>query len=144
MKCKDVNREIINLVEGSLDPDKAQSLQEHINTCSSCEHYSQFVLEVFREIDLSKKEEVSSSFNSELFERLNIEKSRVARRTLWLAPLTAAAMIMIGIFTGLNLGRISAGNNIYADLPDEYYYSNEIHLETIEGFFINQVSDEKE
>lgn len=144
MKCKDVNIEIINLVEGSLDPDKAHSLKEHINTCSTCEPYSQFISEVFREIDLSKNEEVSSSFNSQLFEKLNMEKSRVARRYLWLAPLTAVAMIMIGIFTGLNLGRISTGDNNYADLPDEYYYSNEIHLETIEGFFINQVSDEKE
>lgn len=144
MKCKDVNKEIINLVEGNLDPDKAHSLHEHINTCSSCKPYSQFISEVFREIDLSKKEKVSSSFDNQLFEKLSLERLRVARRTLWLGPITAAAMIMIGIFTGLNLGRITAGNNNYADLPDEYYYSNEIHLETIEGFFINQVSDEKE
>ena len=144
MKCEDVNNEILSLIEGDLDQDKARSLREHIASCKTCEPYSVFVSAVMDEIDLSRNAEVSSSFNNRFFDRLQVEKSRTAGRRMWLASLTAAAMIMIGIFTGLNLGRISAGNNNYADLPDEYYYANEIHLETIEGFFINQVSNEKD
>lgn len=145
MRCEDVHKEILAKLEGELSSDRSKEMQEHIGSCEDCNKYQDFVSGVMDEIETEKSSIASADFDIRLkaeLDRMPVFSTIVIRRVL--TPITVAAMVLFGIFAGIKLGDFSFGNrnNTYADLPSEYLYTNEIHLETIESFFLNSVEGE--
>lgn len=139
MRCKEVHSEILDLIEGELSSDKSREIKEHIGSCEDCSKFQSFVSGVMDEIETEKTSKASEDFDSRLMaelERKPVSSGIFIRRVL--TPIAVAAMIFFGIFTGIRLGEFSSGSNneTYAELPSEYLYTNDIHLETIESFFL--------
>ena len=147
MNCKDVHKEIFDLTDGVLSSERSDEILEHLSKCDECSRFKGFIEGVNWEIECAKSETTSDHFDERLMQELdkkNRDPFSVFRRVL--TPLATAAMVLFGIFTGIKLGEYSSGSNAdnYAELPSEYYYTNEIHLETIESFFLqNELNDEK-
>lgn len=138
MKCEDVNINMFDLLEGSLNRDAEKELREHIDLCEACKSQLSFIEGALGQIEVGKKINVSTGFGDEILAKLKHERKPITLTRKILAPVAAAAVVVFGIFTGIFISDLSSGNSsdMYADLPDEYYYTNEIHLETIEGFFL--------
>jgi anti-sigma factor RsiW len=138
MNCEDVNNNILALAEGSLDSDTGSRLRAHIDRCEQCRSQFSFMEGVISYIESEKKIKVSKGFSDNIINRIEDNKRQVFSYRSILMPLAAASVIVFGIFTGIFISELTSGNNsdVYADIPDEYYYTNEIHLETIEGFFL--------
>lgn len=138
MKCEDLNIDMFDLLEGKLDSKTMNEFREHINICDICRARFSFIEEAIKQIDEDKKTEVTAGFADRVLKEDAVKKKvNISTRRI-LAPLAAAAVIVFGIISGMFISSFLGENNadVYADLPDEYYYTNEIHLETIETFFL--------
>jgi len=138
MKCEDININMFDLLEGKLDSDAGKEFSEHIALCEECKAQYSFVEKAIGSIAEEKKVKVSAGFADRVLLEAEKKKRSILSVRRLMVPLVAAAVIVFGIITGVFisefLGRSEA--DVYADLPDEYYYTNEIHLETIETFFL--------
>lgn len=147
MKCKDVHREILEFTDANIKTGRSEDIQKHLQTCTDCKRYAEFVEANLLVIETDKVVQVSSDFDDILLGKLVPLKKTVKLSRIILSTLTAAAMVMFGIFTGLNIGSSFGSDNgyEYAELPSEYYYSNDFQLESIESFFItNDKSNEED
>ena len=148
MRCKDVHKEIFDLIDGVLSSERSDEISGHIESCDECSKYLGFIEGVSDEMEHQKSEQPSDAFDIRLMAELDkpsISTISVFRRVF--TPIATAAIILFGIFTGIRLGEYSSGSraDTNAELPSEYYYANEIHLEPIEGFFLqNEARDEEE
>ncbi len=138
MNCEDVNINMFELAEGSLDRETESQLRAHIDTCELCKAQFSFIEGAFDQLETERNINVSQGFSDKILARVKKSNKSVFNYRSVFIPLVAAAVIVFGIFTGIFISGLSSGNNteVYADLPNEYYYTNEIHLETIEGFFL--------
>ena len=138
MNCEDVNKNILALAEGSLDRETENRLRAHIDICDECRSQFSFIEGVVSYIESEMNIGVSKGFKDNILKRISEPASSVFTLRSVLLPLAAASVIVFGIFTGIFISGLNSSNNseLYSDLPDEYYYTNEIHLETIEGFFL--------
>ena len=138
MNCEEVNINMLDLAEGSLDRGMAYQLREHIDNCKECKDRYSFIEGAIGQIKSEREISVSQEFGDKILARIKISDKPIFYNRSIFIPLAAAAVIVFGIFTGIFISGLSSGGNtgVYADLPDEYYYTNEIHLETIEGFFL--------
>lgn len=139
MKCEDINTNMLDLIEGRLNTEADSSMRKHISECKNCKAQTQFFEGVMAQIDIEKEIKGSEDFTRMLLDKVgNKGKSRTISMSLFTSA-AAAAIIVFGILTGVFLSQVSggSGSDVYSDLPEEFYYSNEIHLETIEGFFLS-------
>lgn len=147
MECKDVHKEILEFKDSNFKSGRSEDTKNHIQTCTECKRYSEFIEANLIYIETEKAVQVSSDFDEILLGKLGTKKKTVKMPRIILSTLTAAAMIMFGIFTGLNIGSSFSSDKgyEYAELPSEYYYSNDLQLESIESFFItNDKSNEED
>lgn len=138
MNCEEVNKNILALAEGSLERETESQLIAHIDICEECSSQFSFMEGVITYIESEKNIGVSKGFADNILKGMAESKRSVFTLRSVLLPLAAAAVIIFGIFTGIFISELTSDSSseVYADLPDEYYYTNEIHLETIEGFFL--------
>ena len=138
MNCEELNIDLMALAEKTLDEATEIRYREHINSCKACKSQLEFLEGVMLHIDSEKKVEVTPNFSDRVVEEAGKSKRSKSFRILLMYPVAAAAVIVLGLFTGIFISNISHGDNsgAYADLSDEFYYANEIHLETIESFFL--------
>lgn len=137
MDCKNIHNNIFRLREGSLAENLREETLEHISKCPECRGYDEYIKGIFNVVKQEKNTDPGESFTSKVMSRLEEPE----RKTIGLWPVVstvaAAAVVVFGIFTGMFLSNLGSGQKeVYADLPDEFYYTNEIHLEAIENFFL--------
>ena len=53
----------------------------------------------------------------------------------------AAAVIIFGVFTGINIAKVASGVYRTGELSDEEYYLNDMYQEPIESFFLIKYED---
>lgn len=138
MKCDDLNINMFDLLEGKLEAESVKEFRDHIELCDTCRARYAFIEGAIGQIESEKEITITPGFADKILQVKVGNKRPVFTIRRVLAPLAAAAVIVFGIITGMFISGLTGGNStdMYADLPDEYYYTNEIHLETIETFFL--------
>ena len=138
MNCEELNIDLMALAEKTLDEATEIRYREHINSCKACKSQLEFFEGVMLHIDSEKKTEVSPDFSDRVIEEVSKNKKSKSLPVLLMYPVAAAAVIIFGLLTGIFISNISHGDNsgAYTELSEEFYYANEIHLETIESFFL--------
>lgn len=110
MKCIEVENNLIFLIEGNPTENKAVDIENHLNSCDNCRAlYHKIKAELFL-IENDKISETNPFFYSRLAERLQQEKYKklsviqLKTRQFYIQAAAYAAVVVIAIFLGINLG----------------------------------------
>ena len=149
MKCSEVHNNLTDFIEGLLDKENEAEVQEHLGHCHNCGILAERVKESFSILEKEKEVDFDHGFISRVESRM--EETRVVQMNpvFRIARIAvAAAIVILGIFSGINIGRITHGTSgaISTDeFSEEFYSLNDIYKEPIETFFIlNIESDEQD
>ena len=112
MKCEEVESRVIDQLEGRLTEAKARDLESHLQRCARCKSIVTRVAELAGEVSLAKSTELSPQFWPRLRQRLEAHDARSGpggrRLAVWrrrLRPALATACLLMGTWTGIQLGR---------------------------------------
>lgn len=146
MRCEEVNKVIYSLAEGVLDDETRAMVNDHISSCTECSGLLSFMEGALSVIESDRRREPDNDFTERTIARLMKERSKFRYAQYILKPLAVAAAIIFGVFTSFYIAGFAteSSQERLADLPDEFYYANEIHLEPIESFFLTSYGNEKE
>jgi len=115
MNCKEVERRAAALAEGLLTEEERAELETHIRHCARCRSVSARVAELVGELTAARTTGLSLQFWPRLRRRLQAhDAARAERFGRWagrrrrLRPVLASACILIGIWTGIELGNAYA------------------------------------
>jgi hypothetical protein len=102
MKCKEVNKKLIFLIENSLTAEEEKSLLQHLISCSSCKTHYDYLLKVDKLVNEEKLQDVSPYFYTKLSGRLEsvIIPERIKLRPVWIKVVQGSivAIIIIAAF----------------------------------------------
>lgn len=141
MNCDNIKYELINLLEGDLNPERKQQIEDHLSGCAECNHY---YIELKATLDIISTEKITER-NNEFTERVvrsYIESNPVKTISLtaiFRTTLRYAAVITLGLFIGILTSLMIVKN----DPPKSVKESNKVILEgfkaePIESFLIAQ------
>lgn len=144
MNCSEVHNDLIFFIEGSLDEKRSTEIKEHLSTCKKCSDFADYLRESLDIINEEKQVAGDSGFAERIISILDTggkDKKTYSLRILKYAA--AAAVIMLGVFTGINLGKVASGynHNDGSAQSDELYYLNDLYQEPIESFFLIKYED---
>lgn len=113
MKCKHIQKMIVNYINGSLRPDESPVFQEHIDNCQPCRHQLESMKKVLEIVGDARveypPENIWNSFLPDLHKRIEKEAvltfKRNQRQKLYFLPGWAAsvATVVMIIFTSVLL-----------------------------------------
>lgn len=150
MNCKKVKQNLIFLAEGSLQPEQAASMHQHLEHCVTCNHVYTEVLQTLAVIEADNQIKVDPWFAGRLeqqFVNLQTEKNsrliklKTAYRLLRVVPVAASLLIAlwIGILIGSELSlqlSSSAGSDENSALYLDDLVAEDIYDGTFEAFFL--------
>lgn len=108
MDCSDYRELLSREIDGEIDPSLHAVLEEHLRSCESCRRYR----EVLRETYMLHREigelEPPRSLAASVMDRIvtPAPRSRFAGFVRAAVPVAAAAVLVLGIFTGTFLTRL--------------------------------------
>ena len=70
MNCEDVNINMLELAEGSLDRETESQLRAHIDTCETCKAQFSFIEGAIGQIESERNINVSQGFSDEIIARV--------------------------------------------------------------------------
>ena len=139
MDCSRVHKLLIFYLEGTLDDETGKSVEKHLRLCPNCAALADKLRLSLGVIEQEKEVFEDSGFTDEVLIRMRSEKRTVQAPFLSIYKYAAAAaVIILGVFTGINLGKVSTGWDEYSSgaLSDEEYYLYDMYQEPIESFFL--------
>ncbi len=139
MKCSEVHNELIFYAEGSLEKGKSIAVQEHLRKCSTCNSDIELIKASLNIIEEEKKVDEDVFFAGQIIEKMK-PAAKYPDNTvfMFLKYAAAAAVVILGIFTGVNIARLTTGGTARTSglYYDEAYYMNDMDQEPIESFFL--------
>ena len=138
MNCKQVHKEIFFYINGDIKPQKGSQVDEHLKGCSDCSEFLVYLTKSLDTIPVEKDIKRDPDFYNRINKELTKSQNPGLRSIYPLVrSVAAAAVIVFGTFSGINIARLSTGST-YDDLiiDEEYYYINDIYQEPIENFFL--------
>lgn len=139
MDCSRVHKLLIFYLEGTLDDETGKSVEKHLRLCSNCAALADKLRLSLGVIDQEKEVLEDNGFTDMVLIRMRSEKRTVSAPFLSILKYAAAAaVIILGVFTGINLGKVITGSDEYrsVELSDEEYYLYDMYQEPIESFFL--------
>jgi len=151
MRCEEIKEILIFFVEGSLNPDKTNQVQKHLEKCQECKSSHLKLKSVLSIIETEIIKESNPYFSMKLIERLknSSETNEVfsAFRIIGiLKPVVAILLIGIAIYTGILIGGsyshkydttvIDDSRGIQLQAVADEFYLNDIGMENIETLLI--------
>jgi len=130
---------LIFYLEGSLDDEKNKLLEEHLRICSDCAALADKLRLSLGVIEHEREVFEDNGFADKVLDRMHSEERPVSAPVLSIFKYAAAAAVIIfGVFTGINLGKVTTGSGDYSsnELSDEEYYLYDMYQEPIESFFL--------
>ena len=117
MNCKEVENILIFYVEGELNNQQAQSVENHLQRCDSCQKIYKKLKADINFLNNDRISEVNESFYENLIVRIESENNKTGRiKQLAVQFLAYAAAVFIAVFIGVALGRgINRANENFAD-----------------------------
>jgi hypothetical protein len=104
--CSDIQKELPDFLDNSLDPALRTGLEEHLQSCIECREYAEFLAELSQSVDLTEEydpgEEFWLTLKSNITERVFPHKKRDISVAGWfkrfiLTPIPRPVFIGIGI-----------------------------------------------
>lgn len=144
MDCSEVHKNLIFYLEGSLDEGLSLSVEEHLGLCSDCDAFADMMRKSLGTIEEEKNITEDKGFADSVLTALNSGKNTVNIPVLNILRYTAAAAVIVfGIFTGINIAKVAfeSGEYVTGELSDEAYYLNDVYQEPIESFFLLKYED---
>ena len=144
MECSKVHNDLIFFIEGTLREKRKAEIREHLDSCRDCSDFADMLRASLEVIEEEKLISEDSGFNEKVMARVNLGtgKKKSAAFTV-IRYIAAAAVIIFGVFTGMNIARLASG---YHDegttgISEEEYYLNDMYQEPIESFFLLKYED---
>lgn len=151
MNCKEINKNLIFYVEGSLDTVKSSQVQKHLEECNDCRSSIIFLRDTLIVIDKEKIRDTNPYFSMKVMERLKKQSaskqiSGVFSFNRIYKPSMAFLLTGLAIYAGIFLGgsytqkyeitslEDSRANQIQT-IADEFYL-NDLGIENIETILI--------
>jgi len=144
MDCNKVHKDLIFYLEGSLDERTTRSVEKHLDKCSDCAAFANMLRESLEVIEKEKNVHEDLHFADRVIAAMQEEKNEtITIRLSVLRYIAAAAVIVFGVFTGINIARVVSGydNDMAYDINNEAFYVNDMYQEPIESFFLLNYDD---
>jgi len=144
MNCSEVHKDLIFYLEGSLDDDKRNALEAHLKTCDRCSGFADMMRGSLIIIEQERNIAEDRGFADRVLASIHSGKKAVSIPLFSIFRYAAvAAVIIFGVFTGMNIAKIASGPGEYrtGELSDEEYYINDMYQEPIESFFLLKYED---
>lgn len=144
MECSKVHKDLIFYLEGNLDEEMSSDIREHLSTCSACSDFAAMLRDSLGIIERERQVNEDNDFADRVIAALP-----PGERTASILPISilryvaAAAVIVFGVFTGINIAKMTMeqDSSMRGDLIDEAYYLNDMYHEPIESFFLLKYED---
>jgi len=140
MKCLHIRNDLMDYLEGGLNPTRQQEVSRHLETCSDCRGFSYRLKGMFEFIEQEKVVE----YDPYMFTRIQatMDKPAVQRQPLFLAgmlrPALLAIVLLLMVYTGIRIGRVfSYKSYVNQDYKTELYYLSDIHETNYETALLN-------
>ncbi|MDZ7738865.1 MAG: zf-HC2 domain-containing protein [Bacteroidales bacterium] len=143
MDCSKIHKDLIFFIEGSLDEEKRKAVDEHLLICEDCSAFADMLKASLDVISQEKKVEEDKTFADRVIEGMKKEEAKTITLTGILRYAAAAAIIILGVFSGINIAKVTTvpGENKVSEFSDEVYYLNDMYQEPIESFFLLKYED---
>lgn len=144
MECRKVHNDLIFFLEGSLDEKNNANIKQHLETCKECSDFADMLRESLDVIEYEKKVSEDNDFAERIIAELSGKGRKHKTYSLSIFRYAAAAAIIIfGVFTGINIARLASGydHNGLTEMSEETYYLNDMYQEPIESFFLINYED---
>jgi predicted anti-sigma-YlaC factor YlaD len=153
MKCHEIKENLIFFVEGSLNPEKTNQVQKHLEECNECQAYYLYIKSLLTIIEKEKIKDHNPYFSMKVMERLkNHSGSKEVFKAFHvvsiLKPVFAVLLIGIAIFTGILLGDIYTQKRDTLNIDDsrasqlqaiaDEFYLYDLGVENIETILITE------
>ncbi len=150
MNCKNVKQQMIFLAEGSLQPEMAGVMQEHLAQCSQCSHVYQEIEQTLAMIQTEKQVKVDPWFAGRVEQQLINLQNENKRKVIKLNPaltlvriIPVAASLIIALFLGIFIGselnvKFTAGTG-EDNFPSTFYeelVAEDLYERSFETFFL--------
>src|SRR3990172_9725607 len=121
MRCQKVKDKLVAYLDGELSHIERDGIKEHLTGCSKCGNEVKLLSGINESIKCSADIEVSSDFQAGFRIKLAEEKVRYKafdwERLLYRFrfipfPVEVAAVLIIGVFLGMGIGRVAGHNKI--------------------------------
>ncbi len=143
MDCSKIHKDLIFFIEGSLAEEKRKSVDEHLRTCEDCSAFADMLKASFDVIGQEREVEEDKTFADRVIEGMKKKEAKTITLTGILRYAAAAAVIILGVFSGVNIARVTSvpSENRVSEFSDEIYYLNDMYQEPIESFFLLKYED---
>jgi hypothetical protein len=109
MKCKYIYKNLIGYIEQTIPANLHEEIDNHINSCRSCEELYNNVFATYHIADVNIVPEVNPFFYTRLEQKLKTKVDReitfVPKLILKLQPIAITILIVVGISTGILIGK---------------------------------------
>jgi anti-sigma factor RsiW len=136
MNCKEIEHQLIFLIDGELPEKLTRELTDHIQVCKACEAKYHYLKEALSGVNEIKNEKPRAFFYTRLIGRMEGSERKV-RQLQW-APLSIASILVIGLLAGTLIGKLTVPE--LSQAPSAYTLSdmfNEVRLESMELIILN-------
>lgn len=144
MDCSEVHINLISYIEGSLDKETAGAVSGHLDKCNECSAFMDMLRGSLAVIEQEKNVPANPGFTASIMAAMHRQQKDTGTVKLSvLRYIAAAAVIVFGVFTGINIARVVTGTDDGAlyDADSEAYYLNDMYHEPIESFFLLNYDD---
>ena len=141
MKCRNINRELLDYADGKLDETRRLVVENHMTSCKSCQEFTDKLRESLKTIE----EEKSVEFDPYMFTRtmatidtMERRNHLIVKRRIW-QPAMVAVFLFLIVLAGIHIGRDykyqQAMTNDYAT---EVFFLNDIHNNSYEALLVTE------
>jgi len=133
MNCRNIQNDLVDYLEGKLNPVQQLETEDHLTSCKACHEYSLKLKELLKMIE----DEKVTGYDPFMFTRIQtlLQKPENSRQTTFIRrvsqPILIAVIVLIIVYTGISIGRsYNYQNSITRDYETELYYLSDIHSGT--------------
>lgn len=144
MECSKIHNDLIFFIEGKLDKRRSAEIEEHLAACSECSAFADMLRASLGVIEEERIIPEDKGFADRIIAKVDFGERKQRTRTLSiLRYVAAAAVIIFGVFTGMNIARLASAYQVEgpAEISEEAYYLNDMYQEPIESFFLLRYED---
>ncbi|MDA3927631.1 MAG: zf-HC2 domain-containing protein [Prolixibacteraceae bacterium] len=137
MNCKAIDKNLIFYIDGSLSADKNQMVSHHLKSCTECTAKLDYLTHSLQQFDAVKSTEIKPFLYTRISARM--EQPKVTRTQWVLAPFAIAAVLVVGLFFGSLVGKITVAPRVTVAQVDYdvAYLFNDAQIENVEYKLLN-------
>jgi len=144
MKCKNINKDLIFFVEGSLTGKRKAEINRHLSECKICRNFVKELTYDMAIIEKEKEAEVSPYIYSKIYNKITSNEQTanafITSALKVLKPVFITLLILSGIFSGFKLGSSFSDKYSYVDSEFQIisYYLNDLQHESVETIILSE------